>query len=153
VACALAVEKARAVAAGYGPETLVIGADTLVVIDGYVLGKPRDEAEALAMLVRLQGRTHEVVTGLAVVPGPVGEGARREVVDAVVTEVTFRPAERGELERYAATGEPLDKAGAYAIQGRGCVFIESIRGCYFNVVGLPVFRLARMLSEFGVPVL
>lgn len=146
----LATEKARAVAAGYGSEAVVIGADTVVAIDGCLLGKPRDPAEALEMLDRLQGRTHEVITGLAVMPGQA-EGRRGPIlVEDVVTEVTFRPAEREELERYVATGEPLDKAGAYAIQGRGCVFIEGIRGCFFNVVGLPVFRLAQMLRTFGV---
>lgn len=146
----LAAEKARAVAAGYSSEAVVIGADTVVAIDGCLLGKPRDPAEALEMLDRLQGRTHEVITGLAVMPGQA-EGKQGPVlVEAVVTEVAFRPAEREELERYVATGEPLDKAGAYAIQGRGCVFIEGIRGCFFNVVGLPVFRLAQMLRTFGV---
>lgn len=146
----LATEKAQAVATDYGSETLIIGADTVVVLEGDILGKPCDPAEALEMLERLQGRTHEVITGLAVVPGQAAGEEEPIIVDAVVTEVTFRPAEREELKRYIATGEPFDKAGAYAIQGRGCVFIEGIRGCFFNVVGLPVFRLAQMLRTFGV---
>jgi septum formation protein len=150
IASFLATEKARAVAACYGAEAVVIGADTVVAIDGWVLGKPHTPAEALEMLDRLQGRTHEVITGLAVMPGQAGGKREPVIVEAVVTEVTFRPAEREELERYVATGEPFDKAGAYAIQGRGCVFIAGIRGCFFNVVGLPVFRLAQILRTFGV---
>jgi len=152
---ALAWAKAEAVAAGQGPEALVIGADTIVAVEEEILGKPADDEEALRMLLRLQGRTHQVITGLAILPGwRAGAPHRRDEgrSDAVVTDVTFRPATRRELENYVRTGEPRDKAGAYAIQGRGSVFITGIRGCYFNVVGLPVARLAAMLEEFGVRV-
>ncbi|MGQ9532824.1 MAG: Maf family protein [Desulfotomaculales bacterium] len=144
----LAELKARDVAARI-PEGLVIGADTVVVVDGRVLGKPADPAEAEAMLMLLQGRWHEVFTGVAV----VAAGGGRALVTHERTEVAFKPLDADQIRRYVATGEPLDKAGAYAIQGRAAAFVAGIRGCYSNVVGLPLARLAGLLEEFGVRVI
>jgi septum formation protein len=139
----LALEKARAVAARF-PEALTLGADTIVVLDGDVLNKPADEAEARAMLRRLSGRTHTVYTGVAL----VHPASQREVVDYEATEVTFAPLTDAEIDAYVATGSPLDKAGAYGIQDDyGAVFIRRIEGDYYNVVGLPLHRLYRMLRN------
>ncbi len=139
----LALEKARAVATRF-PEALTLGADTIVVLDGDVLNKPADEAEARAMLRRLSGRTHTVYTGVAL----VHPASRREVVDYEATQVTFAPLTDAEIDAYVATGSPLDKAGAYGIQDDyGAVFIRRIEGDYYNVVGLPLHRLYRMLRN------
>lgn len=143
----LALRKAEAVALK-SPDALVLGADTVVVVDGAVLGKPRDEAEAAEMLDRLQGRAHLVITGVAVV-APDG----RKRVEHEETTVWMRPLTRTQIERYVRSGEPLDKAGAYAVQGLGALLVERIFGCYYNVVGLPLGRVARLLEEFGVTVL
>ncbi len=143
----LARAKARAVAQRVR-EGLIIAADTTVYIDGMVLGKPRDEAEALTMLERLNGRTHEVFSGVAVLAQP--EGICRSGHER--TAVTFRRLRRRQLERYVATGEPMDKAGAYGIQERGAALVCRVEGCYFNVVGLPVALLAELLASFGVEV-
>ena len=140
----LSREKALAVAEGQDPETLVIAADTVVVLDGQALGKPGDEADAFAMLSALSGRSHEVYTGVTVCQGD------RAVSEAECTRVTFRSLTQEEIRHYVATGEPMDKAGAYGIQGFGSLLVEGIRGDYFNVVGLPVCRLGRMLAAFGV---
>lgn len=148
VARDLALRKARAVAA-LQAEGLVVGADTLVCLDGVILGKPRSESEATSMLQRLSGKTHSVVTGVAVVDSRSG----REEVAAEVTRVTFRTLSPAEIERYVATGEPMDKAGAYGIQGVGALLVARIEGCYPNVVGLPLVRLAELLSRFGVELL
>lgn len=145
---ALAEAKAKSVSSKH-PEALVIGADTVVVLDGAILGKPADEIEAKAMLARLSGRTHRVYTGVAVVHGR----SRRTKVCAEVTGVTFGTLTAEVIERYVRTGEPLDKAGAYGIQGLGATLVERVDGCYFNVVGLPIYRLARLLEEFGLDVL
>jgi septum formation protein len=142
----LARIKAEAVAKAR-PGDLVIGSDTIVVIDGEVLGKPADRAEAIAMLHRLNGRQHQVMTGVALVQGA------RQLVAHEVTEVFFRTLTDAEIERYVDSGEPMDKAGAYGIQGRAGAMIAGIRGDYFNVVGLPLARLTQMLSSFGVAVL
>ena len=139
---ALALEKARRVA-GRRPEALVIGADTVVVVRGVRLGKPAGEAEVLEMLGRLQGRTHEVWTGLAIVRG----GEQRTAAE--VTKVQFARLDDAELRAYARTGEPLDKAGAYGIQGLAAQFIRRIEGDYGNVVGLPLARLRQLLKEFA----
>jgi septum formation protein len=139
---ALALEKARRVA-GRRPEALVIGADTVVVARGVRLGKPADEAEALEMLKRLQGRTHEVWTGLAIVWG----GEQRTAAE--VTKVQFARLDDAELRAYVHTGEPLDKAGAYGIQGLAAQFVRRIDGDYGNVVGLPLARLRQLLKEFA----
>lgn len=140
----LAIEKARAVSQRF-PESFVIGADTIVVHEGKILGKPKDDTEAAEMIRALSGRTHEVITGIAL--------WKREgcLDDIEVTRVTFRPLSEGEIAAYVATGEGRDKAGGYAIQGRGALLVSGISGCYFNVVGLPLHRLSLLLERFGVP--
>jgi septum formation protein len=138
---ALALDKARRVAARR-PAALVIGADTVVVARGVRLGKPADAAEALEMLRRLQGRSHEVWTGLAVVRGSEQRTA------AEVTRVQFVRLTESELAAYVATGEPLDKAGAYGIQGAAAQLVRRVEGDYSNVVGLPLARLRQLLREF-----
>lgn len=125
---------------------VVIGADTIVVRDGEVLGKPHDDADAARMLTRLSGGWHEVITGVAVVDAASG----RVAAGAEVTRVKVRHLTPADVEAYVASGEPRDKAGAYAIQGLGSLFIERIDGDYANVVGLPIFRLAGLLREFGI---
>ncbi|HEY6866523.1 MAG TPA: Maf family protein [Candidatus Eisenbacteria bacterium] len=139
---ALALDKARRVAARR-PGSLVIGADTVVVVRGVRLGKPRDAAEALAMLMRLQGRTHEVWTGVAL----VHSGERRTAAEC--TRVQFARLEEETLRQYVRTGEPLDKAGAYGVQGLASQFVRRIEGDYANVVGLPLARLRHMLEELA----
>jgi septum formation protein len=140
-----AVEKARAVAARHrGEDAVVLGADTEVVLDGSVLGKPGGEAHAREMLRRLSGRSHAVVTAYALVDCTTG----RELVRSVETEVTFRHLTDDDIDAYVATGEPLDKAGAYGIQGRGAVLVDRIDGDYFTVVGLPLADLAAALRDF-----
>jgi septum formation protein len=144
----LAEAKARAAAAqpGYSERrSIVIGADTAVELDGEIFGKPRDTAHASEMLAALSGRMHRVVTGIFLLRLP--DGAARSAVER--TSVTFAPLEHEEIETYVATGEPLDKAGAYAIQGRAGRYISRIEGCYFNVVGLPLARLHERLRELG----
>ncbi|MGB9803621.1 Maf family protein [Desulfofundulus sp.] len=141
----LALKKAGAVAPSIA-RGLVVAADTVVVWQGRVLGKPADAREAGEMLGLLSGNVHEVYTGVAVVEKPSG----RQVVTHERTFVEFRPLTAEEIAGYVATGEPLDKAGAYAAQGLGAIFIAGIRGCYFNVVGLPLARLALVLKEFGI---
>jgi septum formation protein len=140
-----AVEKARAAAARHrGEDAVVLGADTEVVLDGSVLGKPGGEAHAREMLRRLSGRSHAVVTAYALVDCTTG----RELVRSVETEVTFRHLTDDDIDAYVATGEPLDKAGAYGIQGRGAVLVDRIDGDYFTVVGLPLADLAAALRDF-----
>lgn len=145
---ALARRKAQFVAA-QRQSGLVIGADTLVYIDGEILTKPSNETEAHAMLHRLSGRTHTVVTGVAVVNSESDE----TVSGFEQTKVTFRTLSDAEIKRYVATGEPMDKAGAYGIQGIGALLVARIEGCYPNVVGLPLVRLAELLLHFGVELL
>jgi septum formation protein len=147
-ACAsrLALDKAR-VAAKRAGEGIVIAADTIVVVDGAVLGKPTDAADARRMLARLSGKEHAVVTGLAVLDATTG----RSNVRTSMTKVVFRDLSQREIDAYVATGEPLDKAGAYGIQDRGALLVERIEGCYSNVVGLPLSLLGEMLREFGIP--
>lgn len=145
-----ACRKAEDVAEGV-EDAIVIGADTVVVVDGQILGKPTDEPDARRMLRLIGGRTHSVYTGvclLSVRP----EGTRR-LQGVERTEVKVRPISDSLIDRYIATGEPTDKAGGYAIQGKGAVLIEHIDGCYFNVVGLPVFLVSRLLEELGVEIL
>lgn len=142
----LAESKAADVAARV-PGTLVIGADTIVVVDGQVLGKPRDRADAIGMLQKLSGRSHQVMTGVALIAGG------RKLVSHEETTVHFMRLEQGQIERYVDSGEPMDKAGAYGIQGRASAMIDRIEGDYFTVVGLPLCRTVRMLAEFGVAVL
>ena len=140
-------EKAEAAARLCGPEDIVITADTMVFLDDRRLGKPRDEAHALEMLTALQGRKHTVCTGVSVC-----RGAKR-LTESESTDVFFRPASEAELRSYIATGEPMDKAGAYGVQGRGALLVERLEGDFFNVMGLPVLRLSRMLARFGVVLL
>ena len=137
-------EKADAAGALCTEEEILITADTMVFLDHTRLGKPRDQAEALKMLTALQGRHHTVCTGVTVRQGP------RSLTESEATEVVFRPATRQELLGYIRTGEPMDKAGAYGIQGRGALLVEKIDGDFFNVMGLPVLRLSRMLQQFGL---
>ncbi len=141
---AAAVAKARsaAVRVRHG---LVIGVDTVVTIDGLTLGKPADRAEVCAMLERLSGRTHRVISGVAVAARP---GARM-LSGVETTRVAFRALTRREIERYAATPEPYDKAGAYAIQQRAGAFVRRVNGCYVNVVGLPVSLMLELLQKAG----
>ncbi len=143
----LAEAKARAVAelAGEGKPAIIIGADTAVELDGEIFGKPRDAADAREMLSYLSGRTHFVLTGICVLRLP--DGATRSAVER--TAVTFAPLDPSEIEAYVTSGEPFDKAGGYAIQGRAGRYIPRIEGCYFNVVGLPLARLHAQLSDLG----
>ena len=134
----LAEEKARAV---WRPGEITLGADTTVVIDGEALGKPADADEAAAMLRRLAGRPHEVLTGYCIYDGRTA----RSGVES--TTVVFAPLSDAEIEAYAASGEPYDKAGGYGIQGLASKFIPRIEGCYFNVVGLPIARIREMLGS------
>ena len=129
------------------PDALVIAADTVVAAGGQILGKPHSEEQAGQMLRLLSGREHRVYTGLTVFCG--GE----TVTEHEVTSVRFRPLSDADISRYIATGEPMDKAGAYGVQGYGCVLVEGIVGDYYNVMGLPVCRLARLLARFGVDAL
>ncbi|MCR4398549.1 MAG: Maf family protein [Firmicutes bacterium] len=148
IAEALALSKAESVAGRVG-SGLVIGADTVVALDGEILGKPRDPADARMMLEKLSGRAHSVVTGVAVVDAATG----RRAVEYEESRVWFRALNSDEIEAYVSSGEPMDKAGAYGVQGLGSVLVERIEGCYFNVVGLPLPRLARILKSFGLDVL
>lgn len=140
-------EKAEAARAQWGLEPVIITADTMVFLDDRRLGKPHSEAEALEMLTALQGRRHTVCTGVTVSQG------EKVLTEAESTGVIFRPAEKRELLSYIATGEPMDKAGAYGVQGKGALLVERLEGDFFNVMGLPVLRLSRMLAEFGVRLL
>jgi len=140
----LAVAKACAVT--LGASDIALGADTAVVIDGQALGKPADEEDGLAMLSALSGRSHMVVTGVALCGG---HGTRTALSE---TEVRFREISRDEALAYWQSGEPCDKAGAYAIQGLGGAFVERIKGSYSGVVGLPVFETAALLREAGLEV-
>ena len=137
-------EKAEAAARLCAPDEIFITADTMVFLDEARLGKPADEADALRMLTALQGRRHTVCTGVT-----VGQGDRR-ITECESTEVFFRSASQTELLGYIATGEPMDKAGAYGVQGKGALLVEKLNGDFFNVMGLPVLRLSRMLAQFGV---
>ena len=137
-------EKADAAVKLCGADEIVITADTMVFLDDARLGKPTDEADALRMLTALQGRHHTVCTGVTVRQGD------HTVTESEETEVIFRPATQRELLAYIATGEPVDMSGAYGIQGKGSLLVEGIRGDFFNVMGLPLLRLSRMLEQFGI---
>ena len=144
----LAKMKAAAVSANVGTgsrkDSLVIAADTIVLVDGEVLGKPRDREDSLWMLRRLQGRAHEVLTGIALF------WDTRSLTELERTEVYFRSLDDAALQAYADTGEGMDKAGAYAVQGKGSLLVASLSGDYFNVVGLPLCRLSRMIEQMGL---
>ncbi len=135
----IAREKAGAVAAGEGE--IVLAADTTVVVDGQILAKPEDPADAVRMLTLLSGRRHQVLTAICL------RSATRGIEDCAETEVWFAPLSGEEIAAYAASGEPMDKAGAYAIQGLASKFVARIEGCYFNVMGLPVAMVYRYLRE------
>ncbi|HAI52633.1 MAG TPA: hypothetical protein DCQ17_04685 [Firmicutes bacterium] len=141
-----AVAKAQPVSAR-NPQALVLGADTIVVLDGRILGKPADAQEAADMLRALSGKEHEVTTVVALL-----RNGQEEKVFSETTKVRFRQLSEAEVVGYVATGEPLDKAGAYGIQGLGGLLVQSIEGCYYNVVGLPVPRLVEELRPFGIEV-
>ena len=136
----LAQSKARGVPAAAGE--VVLGADTVVVLDDHVLEKPADAEDAARMLRLLSGREHSVITGICLRSGA------REIVEVETTGVRFGPLSDDEIRAYVGSGEPMDKAGAYAIQGLASKFVESVNGCYFNVVGLPVARVYRCLKQF-----
>lgn len=141
----VALEKALAVkerASG-----VIIGADTIVVLGDTVLGKPLDAEDAVRMLLLLSGNMHRVITALAIVEG------KKTLTNLAETSVWFRELSPQEIKAYVRSGEPLDKAGAYGIQGKGALFVPKIEGCYFNVVGLPLSLLANMLREFGIDLL
>ena len=139
----LAREKTAAIAAAE-PDALVIGSDTIVVVDGDVLGKPAEAEEAERMIARLAGRTHTVMTGVAV----AWRGQTRSAVEEV--DVTFHPLSAREIAEYVATREPMDKAGAYGIQGYGATIVARVDGDYFAVMGLPLQRLVRLLGDVGI---
>lgn len=128
-----------------GAGAVVLGADTAVVVAGRILGKPQDQAQAVAMLALLSGREHEVLTAVALF-----DGLRSEVVN-VVTQVRFRAISASEAAAYWASGEPADKAGGYGIQGLGAVFVQGLQGSYSAVVGLPLCETAALLGRFGIP--
>ncbi len=137
------VSRNKALAAEKKPVDVVVAADTVVVCDGVILGKPRDKEQAKQMLLLLSGRTHQVMTGLSVATDEGCESCTQ------ITQVTFRPLSEREIDRYIATGEPMDKAGAYGIQAGAAPFVTGIEGDYFNVVGLPVCLLGQMLTRLA----
>lgn len=137
------VSREKALAVPREPEDVVIAADTIVVCQGRVLGKPRTKAEAVEMLTLLSGRDHQVMTGMTVLRG---DDIR---VCTEVTDLHFRPLSAGEIEAYVATGEPMDKAGSYGIQGGAALFCTRMAGDYYNVMGLPVCRLGQVLREMA----
>ena len=141
----MACTKARQLAQE-NPTVFVLGADTIVTMDGQILGKPQDAEEARAMLRQLSGRQHDVLTGLALLQHDLA----LTQIDNVRTRVRFRPLDEAEIDAYVATGEPFDKAGSYAIQGYGGRFVDSYDGCYTNVVGLPIRQTAAMLRAAGL---
>lgn len=143
----LSLRKAKAVRAKADPGDIVIAADTVVSLEGEVLGKPQDETDAFRMLSALSGNRHQVYTGMTVLQG------ERTITEHEMTTVSFRELEPKEIQDYIATGEPMDKAGAYGIQGVGALLVDRIEGDYYNVMGLPVYRLCRILADLGVDVL
>ena len=137
------VSRAKAEATPRQPEDVVIAADTIVVLEGRVLGKPQSEAHAEAMLTALSGKDHQVMTGVTVIRG------HRVLTHTEITDIHFRELSQKEIRSYVATGEPMDKAGAYGIQGGAALFAEKMHGDYYNVMGLPVCRLWQMLREIA----
>ena len=146
-AARVALDKARVASARAGTG-IIIAADTIVVLDDEILGKPADARDAERMLRKLSGNVHRVITGLVVMDAATGKALTR----TSITNVRFRRLSPHEITSYVATGEPLDKAGAYGIQERGALLVERIDGCYFNVVGLPLSLLGELLRSFGVDV-
>ena len=137
------LSREKALAVPREPEDVVVAADTIVVCDGIVLGKPRDEAQAIEMLSLLSGRAHQVMTGCTVLRG------QKDETFTEVTDIHFRPLSPGEIRRYVATGEPMDKAGAYGIQGGAALFCQRMEGDYYNVMGLPVCALGQVLKQIA----
>ena len=137
------ISRLKAEAISRNPEDVVISADTVVVLENEVLGKPKDEADAKRMLHALSGRDHQVMTGMTVLRGDTA------VTVTEVTHIHFRPLTDVEIDRYVATGEPMDKAGSYGIQGGAALFAEKMEGDYYNVMGLPVCRLFTILREIA----
>ena len=133
-------------------QSLVLGADTCVVIDGTILGKPANEAECIATLLRLENNQHQVLTAIAVI-GNKAKDSLDEYSQVIETQVIFKPLTINEIKRYWQTGEPCDKAGSYAIQGIGGQFVTTINGSYSAVVGLPLYETAQLLAESGLPTL
>jgi len=148
IAKELALRKATSVASKNKEGTLIIGADTIVILNDKILGKPHTPEAAEEILSQLSGVWHEVITGVALVEAQNGKW----IVDAVSTEVKMKELSEDIIKAYISTDEPLDKAGAYGIQGLGAVLVEEIRGCYYNVVGLPLAKLTEMLEYFGIKV-
>lgn len=144
----VALDKARAAAARAG-SGIVIAADTIVVLDDSILGKPADRRDAERMLSLLSGRMHVVITGLAIIDAAEG----KTVTGTSLTRVWFRDLSRDEIASYVKSGEPLDKAGAYGIQGKGSLLVKQIEGCYFNVVGLPLSLLGELFRNFSIRLL
>lgn len=144
-----AVSVAERIRGSAGRDAFVLGADTVVGIDGKILGKPADADDARRMLKLLENRWHEVTTGITLVRAD----SLKAVTDREVTRVKVPPYPEGFLDRYILSGEPVDKAGSYAIQGFGSLMVERIEGCFFNVMGLPLFKLSRMLEREGFEVL
>lgn len=138
---------ASAVSAEDGVEYLIIGADTIVVVNGGIMGQPEDEADARRMLNMLSGGANQVITGVALIS--LKDGVKTVSSAFESTLVYFKPLSAYEIDRYIATKEPLDKAGAYGIQGAASLFVEEIEGCYFNVVGLPLMRLSKLFAQHG----
>ena len=137
------LSREKALAVPREPEDVVVAADTIVVCDGIVLGKPRDDAHAIEMLSLLSGRAHQVMTGCTVLRG------QKDETFTEVTDIHFRPLSPGEIRRYVATGEPMDKAGAYGIQGGAALFCQRMEGDYYNVMGLPVCALGQVLKQIA----
>jgi septum formation protein len=148
IAQKIALAKAKSVAEKF-PDAIVVAADTIVVFGEQILGKPKDRDDAIAMLHTLRGKWHNVITGVAIVRKNTDEC----LTDYEKTGVCFCQLCSSEIEAYVNTLEPMDKAGAYGIQGKGAFLVERINGCYFNVVGLPLAKLGQMLRKFGVYVL
>lgn len=136
--------KAQAVAEQINMDAIIIGADTIVMLDNKVLGKPKSEFEAFQMLMSLSDKCHEVYSGITI----IDTKNQKIISDVVCTKVKFSNISKEDIQKYIETGEPMDKAGAYGIQGYGGVFVESIDGCYYNVVGLPLNKLSQMLKQF-----
>ncbi|WP_422444555.1 Maf family protein [Thermoanaerobacterium sp. DL9XJH110] len=148
LAVSLAEQKAKAVARRHR-EGIIIGADTIVAIGEKVLGKPANAEDAVKMLTRLSGRWHSVFTGLVLIEAETN----RQLRGYEESRVKFKVLSEKEIKNYIKTGEVWDKAGAYAIQGMGALFVEKIEGCYYNIVGLPLYKLSTMLKEFGMEIL
>ncbi|MEI8389472.1 MAG: Maf family protein [bacterium] len=145
----LAVEKAGDIANKITIPAIIIGSDTVVIIDNKILGKPKDKKDAFNMLKMLSNNTHQVISAIAVIDTETGKTMK----DSVISNVSFKELSDEEINAYIETGEPMDKAGAYAIQGLASMFVKSINGCYSNIVGISVFKLTEMLKEFGVKLL